>query len=63
MHVTAAESSYELFYATIKKSDKTRPRQNKALTLAGIFCHRLDHWNEPWPPQEWTSILQSQEEL
>jgi hypothetical protein len=48
-----------IFRATINKGEKTRPRQNKALTLAGIFCHRLDHWNEPWPPEEWMSILQS----
>jgi CheY-like chemotaxis protein len=48
-----------LFRATINKGEKTRPRQNRALILAGIFCHRLDHWNESWPPEEWMSVLQS----
>ena len=51
-----------LFRATINKSEKSRSRQNRALILAGIFCHRLDHWNEPWPPEQWMSILQNQEE-
>jgi len=46
-----------LFRATINRGEKTRPRQNRALILAGIFCHRLDHWNESWPPEEWMSIL------
>jgi hypothetical protein len=51
-----------IFRATINNSEKTRDRQSRALTLAGIFCHRLEHWNEPWPPEEWKPLLQSKEE-
>ncbi len=47
-----------IFRATINNAEKHRARQHRALTLAGIFCHRLDHWNEPWPPEEWKLILQ-----
>ena len=47
-----------IFRATINNAEKHRARQQRALTLAGIFCHRLDHWNEPWPPEEWKLILQ-----
>ena len=47
-----------IFRATINNQEKYRARQYRALMLAGIFCHRLDHWNEPWPPEEWKSILQ-----
>lgn len=47
-----------IFRATINNAEKHRARQHQALTLAGIFCHRLDHWNEPWPPEEWKPILQ-----
>lgn len=46
-----------LFRATINHAEKNRPRQTQALLLAGIFCHRLEHWDEPWPPKEWKSIL------
>lgn len=31
--------------------------QHQALMLASIACHRLDHWDEPWPPVEWDSHL------
>lgn len=48
-----------LFRATIKNGDKNGTRQNGALTLAGIFCYRLGHWDEPWPPEEWKIILQN----
>jgi CheY-like chemotaxis protein len=47
-----------IFRATINHSEKKRMRQTRALLLASIFCHRLDHWEEPWPPAEWKSILQ-----
>ena len=46
-----------LFRATINHTEKNRVRQTQALILAGIFCHRLEHWNEPWPPEEWKSVL------
>ena len=47
-----------IFRATINHSEKKRLRQTRALLLASIFCHRLDHWDEPWPPEEWKSKLQ-----
>lgn len=46
-----------LFRATINHAEKNRPRQTQALELAGIFCHHLEHWGEPWPPEEWKSVL------
>lgn len=46
-----------LFRATINNGEKSRGHQNGALMLAGIFCHRLQHWDESWPPEEWKSIL------
>ncbi len=46
-----------IFRATINSNEKHHERQGRALMLAGIFCHRLDHWDDPWPPQEWQSIL------
>jgi CheY-like chemotaxis protein len=38
-----------LFRATIVKG----LAQQRALMLASILCHRLDHWDEPWPPKNW----------
>ncbi|MBN2116169.1 MAG: phosphotransferase [Anaerolineales bacterium] len=46
-----------IFRATINNNEKHHERQSRALILAGIFCHRLDHWNDPWPPEEWQHIL------
>jgi len=48
-----------IFRDTINNNEKYHARQSRALMQAGIFCHRLDHWNEPWPPEEWKSVLQS----
>jgi CheY-like chemotaxis protein len=48
-----------LFRATINNNEKYHERQSRALTLASIFCHRLDHWNTTWPPEEWKPILQN----
>lgn len=42
-----------LFRATIVPDDKCRER---ALMLASVICHRLEHWGEAWPPAEWTSM-------
>jgi ActR/RegA family two-component response regulator len=28
-------------------------RRERALLLGSIICHRLDHWETPWPPKEW----------
>jgi hypothetical protein len=46
-----------IFRATINHGDKTRARQTRALLLASVFCHRLEHWDESWPPAEWKSKL------
>ncbi len=29
-----------------------RENSQHALLLASLICHRLDHWEEPWPPPE-----------
>jgi ActR/RegA family two-component response regulator len=44
-----------LFRATLLDREAYPVRQMKALMLGGIFCHRLDHWDQPWPPQTWPS--------
>ena len=41
-----------LFRATIVKD----PAQRRALMLASILCHRIDHWDEPWPPENWQTM-------
>jgi hypothetical protein len=46
-----------IFRATINNEETYRDRQRQALLLAAIFCHRLEHWNEPWPPEEWMPAL------
>ena len=45
-----------LFRATIFDETAHQLSQYRALMLASIICHRLDHWNEPWPPEEWQGI-------
>lgn len=45
-----------LFRATIINESAQTLSQQRALMLASIICHRLEHWNEPWPPQEWKNI-------
>ncbi len=45
-----------IFRATIIKEDASeseRKSQYRALMLASVICHRLDHWDEPWPPEHW----------
>jgi hypothetical protein len=42
-----------LFRATITPGKPLTDHQRRALILASIICHRLDHWDEPWPPEEW----------
>jgi hypothetical protein len=48
-----------IFRATINNEPTYHQRQHQTLMMAAIFCHRLDHWNEPWPPDEWKPILNS----
>jgi CheY-like chemotaxis protein len=45
-----------LFRATIFDESAHKLSQYRALMLASIICHRLDHWNEPWPPEEWQKL-------
>lgn len=41
-----------IFRATLIDKEN-EPCQQRALMLVSILCHRLDHWDEPWPPQAW----------
>jgi CheY-like chemotaxis protein len=45
-----------LFRATITPDKPLTDHQKRALMLASIICHRLDHWDEAWPPQEWHNL-------
>ncbi len=45
-----------LFRATIIKDEENAIGRQRALMLASILCHRLDHWNEAWPPEEWKTF-------
>ena len=45
-----------LFRATIFNESAHQLSQYRALMLASIICHRLDHWDEPWPPEEWRDL-------
>ncbi len=46
-----------IFRATIIKDEAHKQSQLRALMLASIICHRLDHWGEQWPPDEWKAFL------
>ncbi|MEJ5224362.1 MAG: phosphotransferase [Anaerolineales bacterium] len=41
-----------IFRATLIEQDHI-PCQHRALMLASILAHRLEHWDEPWPPPDW----------
>jgi len=28
----------------------------RALLLGSVVCHRLEHWEAPWPPDEWQAL-------
>ena len=45
-----------IFRATITPEKPLTGNQKRALMLASIICHRLDHWDEPWPPEEWRDL-------
>ena len=45
-----------LFRATITGDTAFKLSQQRALMLASIICHRLDHWNDSWPPKEWSNL-------
>jgi hypothetical protein len=44
-----------IFRATIAVREQKHIKDLRAWMLAGILCHRLAHWNQPWPPEEWKS--------
>jgi CheY-like chemotaxis protein len=44
-----------VFRATIIKPERADCRK-RILMLASILCHRLEHWDEPWPPKEWQQL-------
>jgi len=46
-----------VFRATIAHNKFPQRGQHQALMLASIICHRLDHWDELWPPLEWDTIF------
>ncbi|GAB4503345.1 MAG: hypothetical protein Fur0043_03370 [Anaerolineales bacterium] len=48
-----------LFRATITRENKLSHSQYRALMLASIICHRLEHWDEPWPPEEWKNLTKA----
>lgn len=51
-----------LFRATLLPSDEHHEReQMRALMLGSILCHRLDHWEQNWPPEHWPSIFEQEE--
>jgi CheY-like chemotaxis protein len=45
-----------IFRATITPEKPLTEHQKRALILASMICHRLDHWDEPWPPEEWRNL-------
>jgi len=45
-----------LFRATMTPDKPLTYHQKRALLLASMICHRLDHWDEPWPPEEWREM-------
>ncbi|GAB4493855.1 MAG: hypothetical protein Fur0016_29840 [Anaerolineales bacterium] len=46
-----------LFRATISTTNQRKQIQQRALMLASILCHRLDHWEEAWPPPQWFNFI------
>ena len=46
-----------IFRATITNDIQYPRSQQRALMLASIICHRLEHWNEAWPPPAWKNMV------
>jgi CheY-like chemotaxis protein len=42
-----------IFRATIITKERQDKSQLRLWMLASILCHRLDHWEEVWPPESW----------
>ena len=38
---------------------RNNPARSQALVYCSVICHRLDHWDEPWPPENWPNLLES----
>jgi hypothetical protein len=47
-----------IFRATIARNKDPHKGPHQALMFASIICHRLDHWDELWPPPEWGQLLE-----
>lgn len=46
-----------LFRATLYPSPPPYPPVIlRSLMFASILCHRLDHWGQAWPPDEWPNL-------
>lgn len=41
-----------LFKAALVHKENPQ-KSERPLVIAGFLCHRLDHWEEAWPPAEW----------
>jgi hypothetical protein len=50
-----------IFRATIV-SREPRKSELRAWMLASILCHRLSHWGESWPPEEWANLQSKTED-
>lgn len=49
-----------LFRALILINEKNAGSQlRRTLLLSAIVCHRLDHWEELWPPAAWPTVEQA----
>ena len=51
-----------LFRASLVLKDENAliqrpPNLMRSLMFASILAHRLDHWDEPWPPPDWPPAL------
>ncbi len=46
-----------LFRATISTTNQRKQCQQRALMLASILCHRINHWGEAWPPPHWQKFI------
>jgi ActR/RegA family two-component response regulator len=43
-----------VFSATLLGQDvEHQARRERALLLGSLICHRLDHWEDQWPPKAW----------
>jgi DNA-binding response OmpR family regulator len=45
-----------IFRATITTREQHRKSDLRAWMLASILCHRLSHWDDPWPPAAWENL-------